>query len=80
MSEVCLLFVPLLDFLAWFCVCKLCGFVCASWVVRWREMNVSFVMVVRVRVRVTEGFVWQLSDSCHKHALTSSQYVCLRMM
>ncbi len=22
------------------------GFVCASWVVRWREMNVSWVMVV----------------------------------
>ena len=54
MSEVCLLFVPLcdflmrffafcffifvLDFLAWFCVCKLGG----SWA---GEANVSFVVV-----------------------------------
>ncbi len=28
----------LLD-VAWFCVCKLGGFVCASWVVRWRGMK-----------------------------------------
>jgi surface protein len=47
-----------------------CGrLVCANWVVRWREMNVSWVVVsVQVRVRwEIKGCVW--SDSCHQHAL-----------
>ncbi len=57
------------------------GFVCASWAVRWRGMNVSFVVVVGKSAsalgdrRVCVEVVWFVSPAC----IISSRYVCLKM-
>jgi hypothetical protein len=56
-------------------------FVCASWVVRWRGINVSFVLVVGASAsalgdrRVCVEVVSFVSPAC----ITSSRYVCLGM-
>ncbi len=50
------------------------GFVCASWVVRWRGMNISCANALGDR-RVYVEVVWFVSPAC----MTSSRHVCLRM-
>jgi hypothetical protein len=56
------------------------GFVCASWVVRWWDMKVSWVVVgesvsaLGDRRNCVE-VVWFVLPAC----ITSSRYVCLRM-
>jgi hypothetical protein len=49
------------------------GFVCTSWVVRWRGTNVSWVVVVVGASASGLGdrrvLCVKLSDSCHQHTL-----------
>ncbi len=47
-----------------------CVVVCVSWVIRLRGMNVSWVVVGEYGSALGEGFVQNLSDSCHQHDVT----------